>query len=185
MPRAVKTVPMSSRPNSLHAVDTPGVAPVVASHSPSGSSLPNEMPGEAVTGGGLPADPSSMALKAEAQSVAPLTASAPSATKPQARAHSPQLTQTSQRYPDQLPDVVPTRSSPWATSKHLPQPTQTAHRVPFLSVPISKLPAIYLIPCNALCTSNMRQVLCLRPFPTHSLSKEMLKEDAPPTLSSR
>ncbi len=87
MPSLPARFAMSSNPSSLHAVATPGVAPVTASHSP----------GAPGVGGGAPALPSSISLKASAQLVAWLTAStccASSSTKQR-----PQKMQTLQRVP--------------------------------------------------------------------------------------
>lgn len=89
---------MSSSPSSLQAVATPGVAPVTASHSSESCSShsPQDLsPGAPGVGGGAPALPSSITLKASAQFVGALNASGSSPTTPHARAHFPHSTQTS------------------------------------------------------------------------------------------
>lgn len=87
MPSLPARFAISSRPSSLHAVATPGVAPVTASHSPGAPGM----------GGGAPALPSSISLKASAQLVAWLTASTCSASP--STKQRPQKTQTLQRVP--------------------------------------------------------------------------------------
>lgn len=125
---------MSSSPNSLHAVATPGVAPVTASHSPesrSPHSPQNLSPGAPGMGGGAPALPSSITLKASAQFVGALTASGSSFETPQARAHSPHSTQTSQRVPLHPRGAWSSgRADSPSSAKHLPQKMQTLQRVP-------------------------------------------------------
>ena len=126
---------MSSSPSSLQAVATPGVAPVTASHSSEfcSSHSPQDLsPGAPGVGGGAPALPSSITLKASAQFVGALTASGSSPTTPHARAHFPHSTQTSQRVPLHLRDTwssVRVVESP-SSAKHLPQKVQTLQRVP-------------------------------------------------------
>ena len=134
MPSLPARFAMSSSPSSLHAVATPGVAPVTASHSSescSSHSLQDLSPGAPGGGGGAPALPSSITLKASAQFVGALTASGPSPTTPHARAHFPHSTQTSQRVPLHprgawSSDCADSPSS----AKHLPQEVQTLQRVP-------------------------------------------------------
>lgn len=112
---------MSSSPSSLQAVATPGVAPVTASHSP----------GAPGVGGGAPALPSSITLKASAQFVGALTASGSSPTTPHARAHFPHSTQTSQRVPLHPRGAWSSgRADSPSSAKHLPQKVQTLQRVP-------------------------------------------------------
>ena len=123
MPRSAIMQSISSSPSSRQADATPGVAPVAASQV--------AWPGGAGHAGAWPAWPQSIALKALAQSVAPLTASTssvPSETSPHAFAQSPQPTHTAQRFPDHRFEGAGASSA-----KQAPQPTHTAQRVPCLS----------------------------------------------------